>query len=58
MIELIVNITQTFVTLLATLIAGLLYYKNRKQIYFLLICFYGTFMLGALYWAAYLLLTD
>ncbi len=32
------------------------YYRGRSQPRFLLACFYGTFSLGALYWALHLLL--
>ncbi len=58
MIELIDNISQTIVTLMTTIAAWLLFYKSRKQAYFLLACFYGTFMLGSLYWTVYQLLTN
>ena len=34
------------------------YRKSRRQAYFLLLCFYGCFALGALYWTLYLLLFD
>lgn len=32
--------------------------KSGRQAYFLLLCFYGCFALGALYWTLYLLLFD
>lgn len=32
------------------------YYRSRRQPWFLLACFYGTFSLGTLYWALHLLL--
>lgn len=32
------------------------YRRSRKQVYFLLTCFYGCFALGSLYWTLYLIL--
>ena len=56
MAELIDNIVQFVVTFLAAVGAGILYYKRRKQAYFLLFCFLGTFSLGTLYWTLHVLL--
>ena len=56
MVELIDNASQFLLTLLASLGAGILYYKSRKQTYFLLACFLGTFSLGTLYWTLHVLL--
>ena len=58
MVELFDNVSQFLVTLLAGVGAGILFYKNRKQVYFLLACFYGTFALGTLYWTLHILLFD
>ena len=54
--ELISNLFQFAVTLLGFCMSGIRYLKDRKQIYFLLTCFYGCFALGSLYWTLYLLL--
>ena len=56
--ELIENALQLLVTFLGFCLAWLCYRKHQKQAYFLLLCFYGCFALGALYWALYLLLFD
>jgi len=56
MIELLDNFSQFLVTLLATIGAGILFYKSRVQAYLLLTCFFGTFMLGTLYWTLHFLL--
>ncbi len=56
MIELIDNISQFSVTLMATIGAGFLFYKSRLQTYLLLTCFFATFMLGSLYWTLHYLL--
>ncbi len=56
MVELFDNFSQFLVTLLATAGAGILFYKSRVQAYFLLTCFFGTFMLGTLYWTLHFLL--
>jgi len=55
-IELINNILQFLVALLATIGAGVLFYKSRKQIYLLLTWFYGAYALGALYWTLHFIL--
>ena len=55
--ELIENLLQLLVTFVGALLSGIAYRKNRRQTYFLLLCFYGCFALGALYWTLYLLLT-
>ena len=39
-------------------LSGIAYRKSRRPAYFLLLCFYGCFALGALYWTLYLLLFD
>ena len=54
--ELIENFLQLLATFLGACLAGFAYRKNRRQPYFLLLCFYGCFALGALYWTLYLLL--
>ena len=56
--ELIENLLQLQVTFLGACLAGFTYWKSRRQAYFLLLCFYGCFALGALYWTLYLLLFD
>jgi hypothetical protein len=58
MVELFDNVSQFLVTLLAGTGAGILFYKSRRQAYFLLACFYGTFALGTLYWTLHILLFD
>lgn len=54
--ELIENLLQLSVTFLGACLAGFAYWKSRRQQYFLLLCFYGCFAVGALYWTLYLLL--
>ena len=54
--ELIENLLQLLVTCAGVCLAGLAYRKSGRQAYFLLLCFYGCFALGALYWTLYLLL--
>ena len=54
--EVISNLLQAAVTLLGFFLGGIRYLKSRKQEYFLLTCFYGTFALGTLYWTLHLLL--
>ena len=56
--ELIENLLQLSVTFIAACLAGFAYRKSGRQAYFLLLCFYGCFALGALYWTLYLLLFD
>ena len=56
--ELIENLLQLLVTFLGACLAGFAYRKSGRQAYFLLLCFYGCFALGALYWTLYLLLFD
>ena len=56
--ELIENLLQLLVTFAGALLSGLSYRRSRRQAYFLLLCFYGCFALGALYWTLYLLLFD
>ena len=47
--ELIENLLQLLVTFVGALLSGISYRKSRRQAYFLLLCFYGCFALGALY---------
>ena len=54
--ELIENLLQLLVTFVGALLSGIAYRKSHRQAYFLLLCFYGCFALGALYWTLYLLL--
>ena len=53
--ELIENLLQLLVTFVGALLSGISYRKSGRQAYFLLLCFYGCFALGALYWTLYLL---
>ena len=46
--ELIENLLQLLVTFVGALLSGIAYRKSRRQAYFLLLCFYGCFALGAL----------
>ena len=54
--ELIENLLQLLTTFLGALLSGIAWQKRRRQAYFLLLCFYGCFALGSLYWTLYLLL--
>ena len=54
--ELIINLLQFFVTMLGFCLSGIRFLRHRTLSYFLLICFYGCFALGSLYWTLYLLL--
>ena len=56
--ELIENLLQLLVTFVGVVLSGIAYRKSRRPAYFLLLCFYGCFALGALYWTLYLLLFD
>ena len=56
--ELIENLLQLLVTFVGALLSGIAYRKSGRQVYFLLVCFYGCFTLGSLYWTLYLLLFD
>ena len=56
--ELIENLLQLLTTFVGALLSGIAYRKSGRQAYFLLLCFYGCFALGALYWTLYLLLFD
>lgn len=58
MVELFDNVLQFLAALLAGAGAAILFYKSRRQAYFLLACFYGTFALGTLYWTLHILLFD
>ena len=55
--ELIENLLQLLTTFIGALLSGIACRKSGRQAYFLLLCFYGCFALGALYWTLYLLLT-
>ena len=54
--ELIENLLQLLTTFLGAVLSGIAWQKSRSQAYFLLLCFYGCFALGSLYWTLYLLL--
>ena len=55
--ELIENLLQLLVTVAGAGFSGIAYYKNPRQTHLLLLlCFYGCFALGDLYWTLYLLL--
>lgn len=57
--EIIDNFSQFFVTLLGSVLSGILYLKSRRQPYFILACFYGCFALAGLYWMLFtILITD
>ena len=56
--ELIENLLQLLTTFVGALLSGIAYRKSGRQAYFLLLCFYGCFALGSLYWTLYLLLFD
>ncbi len=56
MIELFDNFFQLLVIALATIGSVFAFYKSSKQAYFLLACFFGTFMLGSFYWTLHFLL--
>ena len=56
--ELIENLLQLLVMFFCFCITAASYFKKRTQAYFLLLCFYGCFSLGTLYWTLYLLLFD
>ena len=48
--ELIENLLQLLTSFVGALLSGIAYRKSHRQAYFLLLCFYGCFALGALYW--------
>ena len=57
--ELIENLLQLLAAFSGAVLSGVAYRKSRRQTHFLLLlCFYGCFALGALYWTLYLLLFD
>ena len=57
--ETIDNFSQFFAALLGSAVSGILYLKDRRQPYFVLICFYGYYALASLYWMLYtILITD
>ncbi len=58
MVELLDNLTQSAVTLIAFIAAGTIYYRTRRQSFYLLACFLGCFMLGTFHWTLYILLFD
>ena len=41
--ELIENLLQLLVTFVGALLSGISYRKSGRQVYFLLLCFYGCF---------------
>ena len=47
--ELIENLLQLLTTFVGALLSGIAYRKSSRQMYFLLLCFYGCFALGSLY---------
>ena len=51
--ELIENLLQLLTTFIGALLSGIACRKSGRQAYFLLLCFYGCFALGALYWTLY-----
>ena len=53
MIELIDNLIQLCAVLLGSILSGVLYLRSRRQPYFLLCCFYGSFALARRYWTLY-----
>ena len=57
-VELIENCLQLLVTFLGVCLTGAAYRRRGGQAYFLLLCFYGCFALGSLYWTLYLLLFE
>ena len=44
--ELIENLLQLLTTFVGALLSGISYRKSGRQVYFLLLCFYGCFALG------------
>ena len=52
--ELIENLLQFLAAFSGAVLSGIAYRKSRRQTHFLLLCFYGCFALGALYWTLYL----
>ena len=54
--ELSENLLQLLTTFVGALLSGIAYRKSRRQAYFPMLCFYGCFALGSLYWTLYLLL--
>jgi hypothetical protein len=50
MAELVTNLAQLFAAMLATIGAGMMFYKYQLQTYLLLTGFFGAFMLGTLHW--------
>ena len=56
MIEIIDNCTQWAATCVSRAVSEALYLRRRSAERFLLMCFYGCFALGLLYWTLYLVL--
>lgn len=56
MVEIIDNSVQFAATLTCCAVSGALYLRRRSMERFLLMCFYGCFALGLLYWTLYLVL--
>ncbi len=54
--ELIENLLQLLTTFLGAVLSGIAWQKAADRRIFLLLCFYGCFALGSLYWTLYLLL--
>lgn len=55
-VELIDNFLQFLFTMAAGIWTGILFYRNGKQAYLLLTCFYATFSLGMFHWTLNILL--
>ena len=58
MVELIDNTIQFTAVAIMTIVSAIHFYKNRKQEYFMLTCFYGCISSGCLYWTVYTLLNS
>lgn len=56
MIEFWDYLLQFVVSAIGCVMASVLYAKMRRQPYFLLACFFGTYSLGTLYWTLHVLL--
>ncbi len=57
--EIVDNGLQLSGSLLGCIFSGILYVRSRRQSYFILNCFYGSFTLANLYWLLYtILITD
>lgn len=58
MVEIIDNSVQFAATLVCCIISAAMYLRRRSAGPFLLMCFYGCFSLGLLYWTLYLVLYE